>query len=66
MRKVERSYLENFEMRYWRRALRISWTERMPNDDVSEMFEEDEVKIRRWGDKDCGNYWDHYCGKVKQ
>jgi hypothetical protein len=31
LRKVDQKYLESFELWYWRRMEKISWTDRMKN-----------------------------------
>jgi hypothetical protein len=33
-RKVDQEYVENFEMRCWRRMEQISWTNRVRNEEV--------------------------------
>jgi len=34
LRKVDRKYLENFDIWYWRRMEKISWTDRVRNGKV--------------------------------
>lgn len=51
--KADERYLENFEMWFWRRLLRVSWTELRTNDSVlNEICEPREliryIKERRW------------------
>jgi hypothetical protein len=34
LRKIDQKYLESFEMRCWRRMEKISWTERVRNEEI--------------------------------
>jgi hypothetical protein len=36
LRKVYQKYLEGFEMCYWKRMEKISWADRVKNDEVKE------------------------------
>ncbi|GFG31168.1 hypothetical protein Cfor_05154 [Coptotermes formosanus] len=41
LRKVDQKYLESFEMWYWRRMDKISWTDRVRNEKVLHRVKED-------------------------
>jgi hypothetical protein len=41
LRKVEQKYLENFEMWCWRRMEKISWTDRVRNEEVLQRVKEE-------------------------
>jgi len=52
LQKVEQKYLESFEMWCWRRIVKISWTDRVRNEDVLRTAKEDrnilhKIKIRK-------------------
>ena len=39
--KVDQKYLESFEMWYWRRIEKISWTDRVENEELLRKVEEE-------------------------
>jgi hypothetical protein len=41
LRKVDQKYLENFEMWCWRKMEKISWTDRVRNEDVLHRVKEE-------------------------
>jgi hypothetical protein len=41
LRKVDKTYLESFEMWCWRRMLKISWTDRVRNEEVLHKVKEE-------------------------
>jgi hypothetical protein len=41
LRKVDRKYLESFEMRCWRRMEKIGWTDRVRNEEVLHRVKEE-------------------------
>jgi hypothetical protein len=41
LRKVDQKYLENFEMRCWRRMEKISWSDRVRNEEVLQKVKEE-------------------------
>jgi hypothetical protein len=43
LRKVDQKYLENFEMRCWRRMEKISWSGRVRNEEVSQTVKEERI-----------------------
>jgi hypothetical protein len=46
LRKADQKYLEGFEMWYWRRMEKISWTDRVRNEEVLHRVKEDRNIVR--------------------
>jgi hypothetical protein len=47
LRKLDEKYLENFEMRCWRRMEKISWTDRVRNEEVLHRVKEERNIVNR-------------------
>jgi hypothetical protein len=47
LRKVDHKFLENFEIRCWRRTEKISWTDRVGNEEIIHWIKEERSYIKK-------------------
>ena len=68
LRKLERKYLQSFEMWYWRRMEKIKWLEKVSNEEVLERTGEKRTllnnilrwKVKSYSKKKLASSWYHW------